>query len=148
MNLVMSSVDRAVAELLIRLDAVTVVLMFGISVAFIYQTVAAWLDRRDMRPLMLMMFFAALTGWVAMELFQIMMSRAAALHGEATSAFMTSRGRLTSPGIGILIALFITLWLSWPRFLIIGLAMTVSVWLMIWPEPMVWFALVAYRWLH
>jgi hypothetical protein len=146
-NLIMTTVDRALIELLIRLDAVTVVLMFIVSVTMIYQTICAWLADHKMRPLALMAFFAALTGWVAMELFQIMVTRAALLSGETAAWFITSRSRIIVPAYAVLLGLLIISWLSNGNRWIIGSAVALVAIIMAWPKPMLWLALTVYRWM-
>jgi hypothetical protein len=147
MNLILTIVDRSLSEFLIRLDAATVVLMFGISVTIIYQSVVAFLDEQKFRPIALMAYFAALAGWVAMELFQFMVTRAALLSGETAAWFITSRARLIVPGSAVLLGLLIISWLSIGRQWITALAIAVVVGIMLWPAPMVWLSLAVYRWM-
>lgn len=145
MNIVSSSVDPTLIAMLIRLDGVTFALMSVISVIMIYQTVCAILAKKDERPIILMGFFAALTGWVALDILQIMIARVAIVAGEQAEWFVTTRARLVVPGFAIVLGLAFIAWLSVAHRYVATLTFLLFGVLLFWPEPMIELALAIYR---
>lgn len=139
-------VDHSITDWLLRLDAATAVLMVLLTIHYAWIAV---LERRHGlkdRTLQGIVIIAALTGWLALDLFWVSMLRASILAHVQDPDFVSSPVRLLVPATGLLIGVFAVWWSSEVRRWQIWVGGAITGLMLFYPWPYHRLALWFYAW--
>lgn len=134
-NITTTLADPDIIAWLVSLDAATVVLMLLLSIHYF---VIAFQERRhgmNDRVLQGIVLVALMTGYIALELFWISMSRAAFLAGVVDPQFVSSMIRISVPSVGLVLAAWTVWWSSEVRRWQIVVGYAIAAGLFVYPAP-------------